>query len=226
MRPRFLALACTMLFAAAASATTFIVPEDDELIAKSTVIAIGTVEGSYVQETEGTIETVYEIRLEQSLKAQLRVEELLSVVSPGGVIGDRGLHVEAAAHFHQGERVLLFLTRHRGRWTTTDLTLGKFRFVTSTTGEELLVRDMEDVVGWDRRGEVHREKVRLRDGFLDFLEKRINGRAAKADYLVEASEVTLPASEPPVERTLTPVVNAPFPGATYTSWVSNQPTRW
>ncbi|MDP9194575.1 MAG: FG-GAP-like repeat-containing protein [Acidobacteriota bacterium] len=226
MRPRVLALACTLLFAAAVSATTFVVPEDEELIAKSTVIAVGTVEGSYVQETEGIIETVYEIRLEQSLKAPLRMDGLVSVVSPGGVIGDRALHVEAAAHFAQGERVLLFLTRHKGRWTTTDLTLGKFRFVTSTSGEELLVRDMEDVVGWDRRGQVHREKVRRRDGFLEFLEKRIHGQTAKADYLVEASEVTLPPSEPPLERTLTPVVNAPFAGATYTSWISNQPTRW
>ena len=227
MRPRavIITLTCMMLFASAVSATTFVVPDDEELIAKSMAIAIGTVEGSYVQETEGIIETVYEIRIEQSLKALTHSNDLVRVVSPGGVIGDRGLHVEAAAHFHQGDRVLLFLTRHKGHWTTTDLTLGKFRFVTSTTGEELLVRDMEDVVGWDRRGQVHEEKVRRRDGFLKFINERINGGVAKADYLVDASEVTLPAEETG-ERWLTPTVNAPFPGSTYTSWVSNQPTRW
>lgn len=226
MRPRAFTLTCLMLFATAATATTFVVPDDAELIAKSMAIAIGTVEGSYVQETDGIIETVYEVRVEQSLKALPHTTDLLRVVSPGGVIGDRGMHVEAAAHFNQGDRVLLFLTRQKGRWTTTDLTLGKFRFVTSTSGEELLVRDMEDVVGWDRRGQVHHEQVRRREGFLQFIEERMNGRAAKTDYLVDASEVTLPSEEPPVERRLTPTVNAPFPGATYTSWVSNQPTRW
>lgn len=229
MRPVALTLTCLMLFAGVASATTFIVPDDGELIAKSAAIAIGTVEGSYVQETDGIIETVYEIRIEESLKAVPRTSGLLSVVSPGGVLGDRALHVEAAAHFNQGDRVLLFLTPHKGRWTTTDLTLGKFRFVTSTTGAELLVRDMEDVVGWDHRGRVHHEPVRRRDGFLRFIRERLNGRAPLSDnlpdYLVDASQVTL-APEQSTERWLTPTVNAPFPGATYTSWVSNQPTRW
>jgi hypothetical protein len=225
MRPVALTLTLLMLFAGVASATTFVVPDDGELIAKSAAIAIGTVEGSYVQETDGIIETVYEIRLEQSLKGIPRRSELLSIVSPGGVLGDRALHVEAAAHFNQGDHVLLFLTRHKGRWTTTDLTLGKFRFVTSTTGAELLVRDMEDVVGWDHRGRVHHEQVRRREGFLRFIRERLNGRAPLADYLIDASEVTL-APEQPLERRRTPTVDAPFPGATYTSWVSSQPTRW
>jgi hypothetical protein len=216
-----------VLFASTATATTFVVPEDDELISKSAAVAIGTVEGSYVQETDGIIETVYEIRVERSLKALPRgqKDQLLRVVSPGGILGDRGMHVEAAAHFEQGQRVLLFLTLQKGRWTTTDLTLGKFRFVTSTAGDELLVRDMEDVVGWDRRGEVHHEQVRRRDGFLEFIEERINGRVAKRDYVVDASQVTLAPEEPPTQHRAE-VNAAPFPGATYTSWVSNNPTRW
>jgi hypothetical protein len=229
MTPKVLSLTCLMmlLFASVASATTFVVPDDEELIKKSNAIVIGTVEGSYVQETDGIIETVYEIRVDESLKEfpmPRGTTPLLRIVTPGGVIGDRGLHVEAAAHFEQGQRVLLFLTRHKGQWTTTDLTLGKFRFVTSTTGEPLLVRDMEDVVGWDRRGQVHHERVRRRDGFLDFIHERMQGRAAKTDYQVEASAVTLAPQEPVVGRGIE--VNAPFPGATYTAWVSNQPTRW
>jgi hypothetical protein len=228
MTPRFLPLTfLILLFATIASATTFVVPEDDELIAKSNAIVIGTVEGSYVQETNGIIETVYEIRVEEALKdfpTPKGSSPLLRIVTPGGVLGDRALHVESAAHFEQGDRVLLFLSRHKGQWTTTDLTLGKFRFVTSTTGEKLLVRDMEDVVGWDRRGQVHHEKVRRRDGFLNFIHERTVGRSAKMDYQVDASEVTLAPEAPVAGRGLE--VNAPFPGATYTSWVSNQPTRW
>lgn len=216
-----------LLIASTATATSFIVPEDAELVAKTAAIAIGTVEGSYVQETAGVIETVYEVRVERALKGGLRKVELLRVVSPGGVLGDRGLLVAGAPHFDQGDRVLLFLTKDKGVWRTTDLTLGAFHFVTSTSGERLLVRDLEDVVGWDHQGQVHHEKVRREDGFLQFIEEHALGQTQKVrteDYLVEASEVTLPA--PPKEGRFALQANAPFPGSTYTDWVSNQPVRW
>jgi hypothetical protein len=229
MRSKAIILAgALLLIASTATATSFIVPEDAELVAKTTAIAIGTVEGSYVQETDGMIETVYEVRVERALKGVPRRVELLRVISPGGVIGDRGVLVAGAPHFAQGDRVLLFLTPDKGSWRTTDLTLGAFHFVTSTTGERLLVRDLEDVVGWDHRGQVHHEKVRREDGFLQFIEERVLGRTAQVrseDYLVEASAVTLPAP-PKVQGRFDLQVNAPFSGATYTSWVSGQPTRW
>ena len=216
-----------LLFASTAMATSFVVPEDAELVAKSPAIAIGTVEGSYVREAGGVIETVYEIRVERALKGLPKKTELLRVASPGGVIGERGMFVAGAPHFAQGDRVLLFLTREKESWRTTDLTLGAFRFVVSTSGDRLLVRKMEDVVGWDHRGQVHREKVRREDGFLDFIEERVLGQTPKVrseDYLVDVSEVTLPPS--PGERERFAIsVNAPFPGATYTDWVQNQPIR-
>lgn len=215
-----------LLVASTAMATSFVVPEDAELIAKTTAIAIGTVEGSYVQETTGVIETVYEVRVEQVLKGLPQKTELLRVTSPGGVIGDRGLFVAGAPHFAQGDRVLLFLIREKGSWRTTDLTLGAFRFVVSTSGQRLLVRDLEDVVGWDHHGQVHREKVRREEGFLTFIDERVRGGAQKVrseDYLVEASEVTLPA--PPDKQRFDISADAPFPGSTYTDWVQNQPIR-
>jgi FG-GAP-like repeat len=229
MRSKAIILAGSLLLIASnAMATSFIVPEDAELVAKTAAIAIGTVEGSYVQETDGVIETVFEIRVERALKGLPRSPDLLRVISPGGVIGDRGMLVAGAPHFAQGDRVLLFLTRDQGSWRTTDLTLGAFRFVTSTSGERLLVRDLEDVVGWDHHGQVHHEKVRREDGFLRFIEERVLGRTPQVrseDYLVDASEVTLPAP-PKVQGRFDLQVNAPFSGATYTSWVSGQPTRW
>ncbi len=227
MKSRAISLAgVVLLFASTAMATSFVVPEDAELIAKTTAIAIGTVEGSYVQETTGVIETVYEVRVERVVKGLPQKTELLRVASPGGVIGDRGLFVAGAPHFAQGDRVLLFLIREKGAWRTTDLTLGAFRFVVSTSGQRLLVRDLEDVVGWDHHGQVHREKVRREEGFLDFIEERVHGGTPKVrseDYLVEASEVTLPA--PPDKRRFDISANAPFPGSTYTDWVQNQPIR-
>ena len=207
-------------------ATSFVVPDDAELIRKSRAIVIGTVEGSFTQEEESTIVTVYEVRIERALKGFLRAAEIVRVASPGGVIGDHGLLVPSAPHFSQGDRVLLFLDRASpGRWSTVDLTLGKFRFVTSTTGDHLLVRDVEDVVGWDLDGQEHHESLRREDGFLRFIEERIRGRAAEPDdYTVNASEVTLPRR--PNASRFRVAANAPFPAATYTDWVNSQPIRW
>lgn len=218
-------LICTaLLFCAGnALATSFIVPTDEELVRKADAIVIGTVEGSYVQEND-EIETVYEIRVERAMKGGPRPDALLRVVSPGGFIPERGgLLVPAAAHFEQGDRVLLFLT-HEGEWRVTDMTLGKFRFRTSTAGERVLVRDLEDVVGWDHAGRVHRENVRREEGFLRFVAERAAGRAAKQDYVVSAADVTLPPEPQP--RTNAIQVNAPFPAYTYVDWVADQPVRW
>lgn len=227
MKLRLSTTIAILLSAGSALATSFVVPTDGELVAKSSAILIGTVEGSSVREEDNTIETIYEIRVERSIKGGAKPSDLLSVVSLGGVTGDeRGLIVPAAARFEQGERVLLFLTRdERGRWRTTDMTLGRFQFVTSTKGERLLVRDMENVVGWDHAGRVHHELVRKESGFLTFVERKASGRDVQAaeDYLVDAAEVTLAPSSAPLNVQTNA---APFPAATYTDFVNNQPVRW
>ena len=215
---------CIWALATTATATTFIVPTDDEMVARSGAIVIGTIEGSYVRELDSNIETVYEVRVQRTLKGPPAANGLIRVVSPGGVIADRAVHVDSAAHFRQGERVLLFLTRATLGWQATDMTLGKFRFVQSTKGDRLLVRDMEDVVGWDHHGQPHREKVRREAEFLRFVEERAHGRVAASDYVVEAADVTLQPA--PKSEGFEVQANAPFPGYTYVGWVSGQPTRW
>ncbi|MBV8520377.1 MAG: hypothetical protein JO197_23500 [Acidobacteria bacterium] len=222
-----------LLLAGSALAGTFIVPDDDEMVTKADAIVVGTVEGAYAQEADNTIETVYEIRLERAVKGIAEPNALLRVVTMGGVIGDRGVIVSGEAQYEQGERVLVFLTRDRGRWRTTDLTLGKFKFATSTTGERLLVRDMDDVLGWDRSGAVHQEPVRKEEGFMRFVEARAHGRAAQQDYSVDPSEVMLPAKPAPLAKALQQMSSyglqqaaTTYDPATYTSWVNNTPTRW
>lgn len=224
MRPKVTLTLAILMCATGAMAATFVVPTDQELVAKADAIATGTVEGSFVQELNGTIETVYEIRADRALKGAVRPNDLLRVVANGGIIGDRGLLVPGEAHYRQGEHVLIFLTRDdRGRWRTTDHTLGRFVARTSTRGERLLVRDMEDVVGWDRAGQPHQEQVRREAGFLRFIEERAGGRPGASDYLVEASAVTL---EPEPQQFQTASNATTYPAATYTDFVNNQPIRW
>ena len=226
MRSRASLIACVLLLAAhAATAATFVVPTDDELIVKSNAIVTGTVEGSFVREAGGTIETVYEIRVERAIKGAARADELIRIVEPGGEIGERGLLVPGAAVYRQGEHVLAFLDRNAGsaEWRTVDFTLGKFAFRTSTRGDRVLVRDTEDVVGWDHAGQPHREQIRLEKEFLSYVNERARGHRVQPTYAVEASAVTL---EPQQLQTNAITTNAaPFPAETYVSWVSNTPPR-
>jgi hypothetical protein len=208
-----------VVFAASTlSATTFVMPTDDEMIARAKTIIVGTVEGSYVREANKSLETVYEVRVERRLKGAGKVNELVKVVSPGGILGERGVLVHSAAHFANGDRVLLFLNPSGDAMTPVDLTLGKFRFVTSSKGERLLARDIEDFVAFDRTGAPHTEQVRREDAFLRYIGDRVGGRRNQtddADYFVDASSVVLPPVEPAGRRITTDV--APYTAGSYTS---------
>ena len=217
-----LILLALVIVAPAALATTFIVPTDEEMVARADAIVIAHAEGHWV-DTSRNLETVYELRVERTLKGNFRAEDLVRLVSPGGELADRGVYVAGAPRFANGERALLFLTLDHGRWSTTDLTLGKFKFATSTAGERVLVRDLEDVVGWDRSGATHVERVRKEAGFVHFLEERVAGRRPAADYFVSSSSITLKGVQE--ESTIVLQPNAPaFPPFTYTDNVFYQAT--
>jgi len=222
------AAALATLAAVTASGTTFVVPEDEEMVDKATAIVIGTVEGSYVQERD-YIETVYELRVERALKGAVRPDELLRIVSIGGALDHRGTIAPGSAHFVNGERVLLFLTFESQRWQVTDLILGKFRFSQTPLGEHVLLRDEVEISGWDRDGTVHRERVRREDGFLRFIEQRVRGRGAMPAYFL-APEPALPQKEKDPFSAV--IANAPFRAYTYTDNVQDNdspaylPSRW
>ena len=183
------------LLAGNAAAAVFVVPDDAELIAKSQAIVTGTVTGSFVDESDRNfIRTIYEVRVDRPMKGG--VGGVIQVASPGGVGESAITLVPGAAHFENGDRVLLFLTRHKGHWTPTDMTVGKFRFVTSTGGQSLLVRDEEDIVGFDRQMRTHVERIRRQDTFLKFIEETVRGRAAVQNYFVAPGEtIALPKEE-------------------------------
>jgi len=79
--------------------------------------------------------------------------------------------------------VLLFLeTNDRGEWVAKNMAVGKFDPALDVGGRRLLVRD--EIDGWETDGAVHREPVRLEDGFLHFVRDAANGRDANDDYIV------------------------------------------
>lgn len=230
---RYLSAAAALVilaFAAPLFATTFVVPTDTELIEKSDAIVVGTIEGSYVERDGSEIRTVYEMRISRSVKgAAARPGQILRFVSPGGELADEAVVVAGAAHFRQGQRAVLFLIFEEGRWHPTDMTLGRFLFATSTAGERLLVREVDDAAVFDREGRPHREPVRREERFIRFIEERVAGRRPADDYSVEAATVSL-AEEPVDQRFALSSNAAVYPPRTYTDNVNGgsgyMPARW
>src|SRR5688500_2442251 len=112
------------------------------------------------------------------------------------MVGKRFTSVPGSAHFQREDRVLLFLNDQKGRWTPAFMTLGKFRCVTSTGGQSLLLRDSEDIVGFDKEMKTHVERIRREVGFLRFIEQTVRGRKANGDYFIKPEEaISLPESE-------------------------------
>jgi hypothetical protein len=175
-------------------ATTFIVPDDAELVRKSRAIVTGVVVSASASGTaDGHVETFYEIALDRVLKGPFRPRTKITIHSPGGMAEGRYTIVESSAHFQVGDEVLLFLTPHRGGWTTTDLTVGKFRFAVTSGGYGVAVRDGEDIVGWDRSGNVHREPMRLEEEFLRFIRETVAGNTPPPlDYQADSEDVLAP----------------------------------
>lgn len=198
MLMRSLAVAFCLLFSSVSMrAALFIVPGDAELVYKSGAIVQGVVTGGEGRaRSDGYIDTVYSVRLQRVLKGDISSSKTLEVSSPGGRLGNRFTAASGAAHFKVGDKVLLFLVQHEGEWTPTDMTLGKFKYVTSTGGQTLLLRDEEDIVGFDREMHTHVERIRREEPFLQFIEETVRGRAAVQDYFVPPGEtVNLPSEE-------------------------------
>lgn len=233
MRKQLFITLVVLALAGRTSATTFIVPDDAELVQKSEGIVTGVVVSARASEVEdGYVETFYEIALDRVLKGPFRPRTQVTIHSAGGATEGHFTVVESSAHFQVGDEVLLFLTPHRGGWTTTDMTLGKFRFALTSAGHSVAVRDAEDIVGWDRSGKVHREKIRRDAEFVHFIQETVAGRTPMIrDYEADAAEVLAPpASAPPGRRQpvaeLFPAPSHTYSSGVYTCSLDRYPARW
>ena len=163
------------------------------------------------------------------MKGPLVSGGLIRVASIGGVLGDLALIVPGSPKFEDGEEVLLFLVRGRDdQWHTTDLTLGKFKHVLSTRGEKLLVRDDEEIFGWDVEGRPHREPIRLAEPFLRFVRDVAAGAPAVENYFAPLrTTFSRPQSE---SMTFEPAPTATYPASTYVKTLTlngiTRPIRW
>src|SRR4051794_30050332 len=218
----------SLSFAAATlSATSFVVPRDRDLVSRADAIVVGTAVESHSQFTpQGGVETVTSIAVDETIKGS--ADATIFVTEPGGTIGNIAMVIAGAPRFADGEKVLLFLKKTgRDRWSVADLAVGKFSF-TNDVSEPLLLRDANDVVGWDPDLKVHEERARAAAPFLRFVREVEGGnRIAAEDYFVTESVVRLhPRSASTSPLRPVPLI-APYTATSYTMLISgSQGGRW
>ncbi|HJQ39756.1 MAG TPA: PKD domain-containing protein [Thermoanaerobaculia bacterium] len=186
------------MVAAAASATTIVMPTDEQLIAKSPVIVTGTILSTNAVERDGAIYTEASVTVESAIKGQ--VAQTITVRELGGETNGRFSKVFGAAELKSGERVMLFLeSSPKGGYRTIDLFVGKLTEGRQLDGRRLWLRDDidADVVMLDANFEpVHSTKNVQRDAvkFETFVVDRIAGRAGVRNYGVENPVLAKPGT--------------------------------
>lgn len=175
-------------------ATTIVMPTDEQLIEKTSIIVIGTVLSSATVDRNGGIWTDSTVRVERTLRGAADSTIVISEV--GGTIGDRVSVVYGNPEYKAGERVLLFLSAGtEGRFRTRDLFVGKFTERFAQNGERL----------WHRNDSMAR--TNLLDGrfqplsasslqrqakpFERFIDDRVAGGDSAISYLIEAAPRTI-----------------------------------
>jgi hypothetical protein len=175
--------------------------------------------------TDAAVETVTPMLIEETIKGHFN--STINVVEPGGTYGGVSMVLAGVPRFETGQRMLLFVaSTGKDRWAVTDLVLGKFTFVDGENGQRLLVRDEDEIVGWDPNLQPHVETHRAADRFLQFVRTEARGGMAPVDYAVPAA----PAAPTQVRSTrgLTPsIMIAPYSATSYTMTVSgSMGSRW
>lgn len=173
------------------SATTIVMPSDDQLVAKSQVIVIGTVLSTEVVVRHGGIWTDTTISVEEILRGSSIAQKIV-VTEVGGVLGDQVSVVYGNPEYQAGERVLVFLSRTaEGRFRTRDLFVGKFTERRDADGQRL----------WHRNDAIARTNLldnrfqplattglqRNADRFETFIEEEVAGGDSNVSYLVDAA---------------------------------------
>src|SRR5215467_5023332 len=139
-------LACFMLaLAAAANATTAIIPSDDQMIIASRAIIRAKVisQSCGFDSRHNIVYTYVTLRIREVLKGQITSSEIV-LKEPGGQVDSLGSVVFGSPTFTSGEEVVLYLdTWADGSLRVHDMFLGKFSVTRDQrTGERIAVRQI------------------------------------------------------------------------------------
>ncbi|MEA2336374.1 MAG: hypothetical protein QOE82_381, partial [Thermoanaerobaculia bacterium] len=174
-----------LLLASAASATTIILPTDEQLIRKSPVIVEGTIISSTPVLRGNGIWTETKLAVDRTIKGDVSGEVVIREV--GGEIDGHITKIFGSPEYAAGQRVMAFLTpTSRGDYQTVDLFVGKFSEERAVNGRRLLVRDdaAGDVVLLDASLQPIQSKNVQRDAtaFESYVTDRVAGRDSDPSY--------------------------------------------
>src|SRR5581483_5681699 len=226
---KWLFIATVLCCAIPASAATFAVRPDRDLVRTADAVVVGSTLSSFsIPTEEGGIETITPISVEEVIKGNVP-EATINVAEPGGSYGDRSMIIAGAPRFAAEQRVLLFLMRTgEDRWSVLDLVIGKFHFAEDRLGQRLLVRDEDEIAGVDPDLQPHREERRAADRFLTFVRAAARGEEPAADYVVPRAELKESPARRLTSTSLQPRPDiAPYSANSYTMTISgSQGSRW
>ena len=176
------------LVAAAASATTIVLPTDAQLITKSPVVVSGAVVRSTPVAIGNAIWTETTLAVDRTFKGDVSGE--ITIREIGGILGDRITRVFGAPDYLPGERVLAFLTpTPRGDFQTMDLYIGMFAEQRTLAGSRVWQRDdiSADVSLLDSEFKPIAAKNVQRDAsaFEQYVVDRVAGREGSNNYGIE-----------------------------------------
>ncbi|MFL6216231.1 MAG: putative Ig domain-containing protein [Blastocatellia bacterium] len=227
---RWLALpALLMLLAGTASATTVIIPADDDLIIGARAIVRGRVLAvSCDFDSQGRICTYVTLRVNEVLKGRITSRRIV-LKEPGGQVGSQGSIVFGAPQFRPDEEVLLYLdTWNDGSLRVHQLFLGKFKIARDAATRQLVVmRDAPDanvVIEEFAQPDGSRGPATSRmelTAYLAMVRERLaaqreRARAFERDHYANVALLT----EPPGYRRATGGVHTDF------NFITNPPVRW
>lgn len=183
-----LAVLTAAFFVPLASATTIVMPTDEQLVAKSPDIVEGTVLSSVPVQIGSRIWTETQVAVSRTIKGD--AAGTITIHELGGQIGDNITKYFGTPEYTVGENVLLFLTpAPRGDYQTMDLFVGKFTADQMLDGTPMWVRNdqtanvsMLDAGFHPMRPSNHQ---RTAQGFEQFVADRVAGRSGTHNYSVE-----------------------------------------
>lgn len=178
-------LTCVLLFVAAlANATTIVMPEDEQLIGKSTVIVEGTVLRRTTVERDGRIYTETTLAVTRTLKGD--AAETITIRELGGELDGRFTKIFGTPEFNAGEQVLVFLEENGDAYRTMDLFVGKFAAASMQDGTRLWTRSQEvpnvQLLDHDFQPLAATNVQRHAAKFAQFVADRVAGRAGLKNY--------------------------------------------
>lgn len=137
-----------------AAATVVVAHTFEQMVAEASLVVkarVNQVQSSF-NRAHTSIDTWVEVEVEESIKGTLTRGAPLLVRTPGGVVGEAGVHVAGAPAFRPGEQVVLFLERAGDDASTLvvqGLAAGKVTLEVDGDGTLRAMRDLSGLTFYD-----------------------------------------------------------------------------